>query len=243
MASVLVLHSTETPSSSFESTKAGLIRDHYEPHWLWDPTPGINRMDRMLPDSAVGRALVHHKGDPETNGRSGGVIQAEVMGYAKDIPSYSDEWFSNFAKMVYKTCTDSGIKLYFPCRWLPYPTSYGGNSARLGWNAWATVEGIVGHMHIPGNVHGDPGDLTKLNNAVNRLVNSLMEVIPMPWSLSHLGMAMDAVEEIYLNSKRGAVPKLEERTAWAKDLQTKLDAGQDPAPTLEYIAYALSQEK
>jgi len=68
---------------------------------------------------------------------------------------------------------DTGMKSQSNVTWKAYgngglngsPTSYGtNNGVRLGWGAWAKYEGWLGHQHVPGNVHGDPGniDISKL---------------------------------------------------------------------------------
>ncbi|MEQ1675085.1 MAG: hypothetical protein ABL876_00210 [Chitinophagaceae bacterium] len=165
------------------------------------------------------------------------------MGKAENVPNYSDGWFTSFAEILHKICTDSNIPIEFPCGWVPYPKSYGYRaSQRLSWSEWSLVKGIIGHQHVPGNHHGDPGDVSRLVVAMQQLIESMQEDI-MVWSLAQLGPTMNSVDEIYIGSKRKAIPTLPERDAWRKDLTKRLRAGEDPTATLEYIAYALSEEK
>jgi hypothetical protein len=60
--------------------------------------------------------------------------------------------------------------------------------------------------------------------------------------LHQLGAAMLAVGELYLNH-RSQPPAAAERAAWSKELEARLARGEDPGPTLDYIAWALDQEK
>lgn len=47
-----------------------------------------------------------------------------------------------------------------PRGWIKYPDSYGLNARqRLTFAEWNNSVGILGHQHVPENVHGDPGDL------------------------------------------------------------------------------------
>jgi hypothetical protein len=46
-----------------------------------------------------------------------------------------------------------------PGRWPPYPSSYGSTSTRMTGSQWTGFEGVCGHLHVPENLHGDPGSI------------------------------------------------------------------------------------
>ena len=43
--------------------------------------------------------------------------------------------------------------------WPAYPASYGNNGVRMSSTQFTAFAGVCGHLHAPGNSHGDPGDL------------------------------------------------------------------------------------
>lgn len=56
--------------------------------------------------------------------------------------------------------------------WPAYPGSYGtGAAQRLSGSAWQTYRGVCGHMHVPENSHGDPGNIP---------IGSILEGADMP---------------------------------------------------------------
>ncbi len=52
-----------------------------------------------------------------------------------------------------------GVPLTSGLEWLPYPASYGASRARMSFTQWTNFRGWCGHMHVPENDHGDPGDM------------------------------------------------------------------------------------
>lgn len=93
-----------------------------------------------------------------------------------------------------------------------------------------------GHHTCPGPVR-----IAQIHDQLMPMLTQPSEEDDMP-GLAQLGTVMAAVTEIYL-THRGQPPSPTERAAWARDLETKLRAGTDPVPTLEYLAWALDQEK
>ena len=157
----VVLHSTESDPGSGEAVARYLIRMGYEPHEVFDPSDGFGAI--LLPVSAAGKALLNLPGGVETNNR-GGVYQIEIVGRAVDVPDYDDAWYERLRVRLLDVCAMTGTPYVFPLPFQPYPQSYGDNLVRLNYEDWLTIEGCIGHMHVPENSHGDPGalDVTRL---------------------------------------------------------------------------------
>ncbi|WP_267716749.1 peptidoglycan-binding protein [Streptomyces sp. CoH17] len=127
------------------------------------------------------RALVNLKGGVETNTLNS--FQIELVGTCD--PTHKSTWKSE--GKTYKAGVDyiywpdapdwalkslaelfawahekHGVKLQSTVKWKAYPSSYGTraqNGVRLTNDQWLNYYGILGHQHVPENLHGDPGDL------------------------------------------------------------------------------------
>jgi hypothetical protein len=157
----VVLHTTESNPGTCEAVAAYLVRMGYESHEVFDPSNGD--LIQLLPPSEPGKSLVNLPGGVETN-RRGGVYQIEIVGRAVDVPNYDDAWYERLRVRLLVICNFTGTPYVFPLPFQPYPQSYGKNLVRLNYDDWQTVEGLVGHQHVPENDHGDPGalDITRL---------------------------------------------------------------------------------
>lgn len=121
------------------------------------------------------RALVNQSGGVETNTLN--VCQVELVGtcdpdtrdkwiragHVQDVdfifwPKAPDWALQGVARFLAWMHQQHGVPLAGPKSWPPYPTSYAnGGLQRMGFAAWENFEGVCGHMHVPENVHGDPG--------------------------------------------------------------------------------------
>jgi len=120
------------------------------------------------------RALVNRAGGVETNTLN--VVQVELVGtcdpahrehfgkqlagidyvFWPDAPDWALEGLADFMRW----CGDNlGIPHETVKSWLPFPKSFGQTTARLTAAEWHHVTGWLGHMHVPENEHGDPGDI------------------------------------------------------------------------------------
>lgn len=122
------------------------------------------------------RALVNLAGGVETNTMN--VCQVELVGTCD--PSTHAKWGSaehiywpqapdwvlaELAAFLRWMNAEHGVPLAGPSKWPAYPSSYAsGGGQRMSAAAWNGFKGVCGHMHVPENVHGDPGaiDFTKL---------------------------------------------------------------------------------
>jgi len=117
------------------------------------------------------RALVNLRGGVETNTLN--VCQVELVGtcdpkthakwqkagqahvYWPDAPDWALQGIARFLAWMHE---EHGVPLSGPKSWPAYPTSYAsGGGQRMTAAQWKAFKGVCGHMHVPENVHGDPG--------------------------------------------------------------------------------------
>jgi peptidoglycan hydrolase-like protein with peptidoglycan-binding domain len=154
--SMILLHSTE--GGSYPGYNGGAD----EPHFTIDPRGRTCR--QHVPLSRAARALVAPAGG-HTN--TGGPIQVEIIGtcdprnpYLPSVLDLDDGALGYLAELLQAISVATGIPLTTSVSWAAYPGSYGlATSQRLSWGAWNTYAGVLGHQHVPGNDHGDPGSI------------------------------------------------------------------------------------
>lgn len=167
MTGVVVLHSTE--GSSLDGAVATLKARGVPSHDVVDVRE--REIVQLVSYDRPAKALLNRPGGVETNNR-GGVIQVEIVGFASRstaeaarrpegpiLPEFDDDELAWLGQYLRDVCTRRKIPFVFPCPFRPYPQSYGANGVRLSFERWLRVEGVIGHQHVPENVHGDPGAL------------------------------------------------------------------------------------
>lgn len=121
------------------------------------------------------RALVNSAGGVETNTLN--VVQVELVGtcdpahretwgnlkagvdyiFWPEAPAWALREVAEFIAFMHK---EWGVSLTAPEKWPPYPASYAnGGGQRMTGREWLNFYGVCGHMHVPENVHGDPGSI------------------------------------------------------------------------------------
>lgn len=159
---VLVLHFTQ--GTSIGGAVTAMRQARSECHEVFDPATGASLA--LTPWTAPARSLRHPAGTPDTNNRGwagtsvyGRCYQVEIVGYSERAGDYSDNWYAQLERYLRDRCATLGVPYLFPCPFVGR-AAYGAKAAqRLTWSAWAEVAGIVGHQHVPGNDHWDPGAL------------------------------------------------------------------------------------
>jgi hypothetical protein len=115
------------------------------------------------------RALVNLAGGVETNTLN--VCQVELVGTCDPAAHtawgtaphvywpQAPEWaLAEIARFLAWMHAQHGVPLSGPSKWPAYPASYGtSNGARMSNAAWDAFHGVCGHLHVPENLHGDPG--------------------------------------------------------------------------------------
>ncbi len=151
---LLVLHTRESP-------RVGGTYP-WPPHMSIDLNTGEVHQHVEFHSSAY---AMRHSQPNRRGGRP--TYQVELVGYARDTPHYSDEWYAALADLVSWFHHNLGVPLAFP---KPFAGSdaYGlhGSVRTTSQGAWDALTGIVGHQHAYDNSHWDPGklDVTRLRH-------------------------------------------------------------------------------
>lgn len=117
------------------------------------------------------RALVNASGGVETNTLNS--FQVELVGTcdpttharwgsAEHIywPEAPDWALAGVARLLKWLNANHGVPLRSSVTWKAYPASYGtSNGVRLSGSEWTGYYGVLGHQHVPENLHGDPGNI------------------------------------------------------------------------------------
>lgn len=163
---VVVLHTTEGP------TLPGYGGGSSAPNLTAVPDFAAKKLKwyQHFDIETSSRALVNLRGGVETNTMN--VCQVELVGtcdpkthakwkaadrahlYWPDAPDWALQGVARFLAWMHE---EHGVPLSGPKSWPAYPTSYGSGGQRLTGARWTDFKGVCGHMHVPENVHGDPG--------------------------------------------------------------------------------------
>lgn len=156
----VVLHTTETLSWPSYSTG-------YYPTFTYHRGAKA-RWRQHLPVNRSARALEHPAGGPATN--TANCAQVELVGTCDRSyknryggiywPEAPDDALEDVARFLAWMKTEWGVRLVAPPKWPAYPQSYGnGAGQRMSPQQWHDFYGVCGHMHVPTNHHGDPGNI------------------------------------------------------------------------------------
>lgn len=158
MINKVLLHTTETAS--------------WPGYGSFYPTltfnPWLARGSRWRQHYPVGDAAttLENSGSFQTNRAN--VLQIEIVAYADlsvakkyghavtDIPADALKELGEFIAWMH---AEWEVPFTLYPQWKPYPSSYGANGIRMSASLFEKFQGICGHMHAPGNDHGDPGAL------------------------------------------------------------------------------------
>ncbi|MDO5534103.1 MAG: peptidoglycan-binding domain-containing protein [Propionibacteriaceae bacterium] len=162
---VIVEHSTETVG--YPGYRGGADAPHFTIN-LW-----TGHVRQHIPLNWGARALALSSGGiTDRTVNVTGVIQIEVIGAVTpgypsryghyDLPGRypSDRaaqgYLARLWRAIHEACPTIPLQLSSYARWVPYPASYGARARqRLTSGQFRDARGIVGHMHVPGNDHGD----------------------------------------------------------------------------------------
>lgn len=151
----LVLHTTEG-GASCETVADVLRRKNAWVHLIHDPIH--KHTVQCLPFNIAGRGLAHTQA-PETNRAN--CIQIEIVGFSYSSTAkqygYGPKWaVENWGEEQYRNLAHLAARIK---RNFNYPLTLRGfqRPTRFVGNQFVEFRGICGHMHVPGNDHGDPG--------------------------------------------------------------------------------------
>lgn len=154
---IICLHSTE--GNSWPGYDGGQTA----PHFTIDVRSGERRQHISM--GLAARALQNLSGGVETN--RAGVIQIEIIGTCETghsgwlyVPSMNVDQIANLHRLCMDISEAKNIAWQSSVSFKQYPASYGSsNGVRLSNSSWNNYRGILGHQHVPENVHGDPGNI------------------------------------------------------------------------------------
>jgi hypothetical protein len=113
-----------------------------------------------IPLDRAARALRHPAGTVDTNRMGTYCAQVEVVGFAAKAPGLPASYLAALADFARNLESVTGTPRRCGVTFKAYPDSYGAsNGVRLSEAAWRAYSGHLGHQHVPGNLHGDPGAL------------------------------------------------------------------------------------
>lgn len=170
----------------------------YEPHLTVKPAAGKGvAVYQHIPFDRAAYAL-RHTGAAPTNGAH--AIQMELVGTcdAGSVvrkgggyfwPEADDAVLEDLYRKVIKPISDAFQIPLRAATFLPYPQSGGNTSVRMSDNQWLAFSGWLGHQHVPGNDHGDPGAFPW--DRLVAIANRINEEDDMP-SLDEIGKLIDA---------------------------------------------------
>lgn len=156
--SKLVLHSTETsakwgcPGYSGGASAPTLTID-----------PWNKRSWQHFPATVSARALLNPSSTAVSENRDN-VAQIEIIGYSDErygkqygsnLRELPDDGYDYLARTIAWFVTEHEVPLRRPALWPAYPASYGNSPARMSGAQYDTFEGVLGHLHVSGNSHGD----------------------------------------------------------------------------------------
>lgn len=159
----LVLHSTETSGSAGCPGYAG---------GTMAPTVTVDPWSRRAWQHFVANGSAKALADPGSTAvreNRDDVAQIEIIGYCdpalsarygyaiSDIPDSGLEYLANVLRFYHD---EWGLPLVTTLPWKPYAElASGRTSVRLSGPAYDAYTGVLGHQHVSGNAHLDPGDL------------------------------------------------------------------------------------
>lgn len=143
----LTWHTTESQRESVDAMFRVLRDKRAAPHVVigWRAGHRFPVAIQMIPFNRAGRALAHPSG-PETNRAN--TIQVEICGRAAE----SNDWDVNWYKALSNLANLIEHRVPIPTK---RPRRFPGE--RYTGAGYVRAEGHVGHCHVPGNDHWDPG--------------------------------------------------------------------------------------
>lgn len=157
----IVLHSTET---SAKWGCPGYAGGGNAPTFTINPWPGYRKIWQHFDTNESARALLNPSSTPVSENRDG-VCQIEIIGYSDartaktygyDLRTLTDDDYAYIGRLVGWIAREWDVPLVTPDLWPPYPASYGNSEARMTSREYDAFTGVLGHLHVSGNSHGDP---------------------------------------------------------------------------------------
>ena len=144
-----ILHTTESDPGSGDAVNGYFLRNlNILPHVLVDPL--TRQVWHYAEPGETTKALFNAPGGVETNRRTGGVYQVEIVGRAAEVGDYSDEWYQNLKSTLEDL--SRGADLVY---------AFHEDPTRFSFAEWSGPLAPIWYRHsnVPENTHWDPGTL------------------------------------------------------------------------------------
>ena len=145
----ILLHTTEGTTNGYEAYPAS---NKYPAHFIVDLKKKAGYQNFAIDQPAL--AIKDYD--------LAGPVQIEIVGFSDsssagydanyDVGNFADEDWDYLVKLLRAISEQTGIPLTSSVLWGPH-------TARMSANEFTEYEGVLGHMHAPGNDHKDPGDI------------------------------------------------------------------------------------
>lgn len=143
----IVYHTTE--GSSVDGAVSALRAANAASHFVINPHGKRTELVQLIPLHLAARSLAHPSG-PETNRAN--AIQIEIVGFSAEAHDWSDRTYENLRGLTRWIHRAFGVPLRCDV------TFKASGARRLSGSDFFEYEGLIGHQHVPGNDHTDPGD-------------------------------------------------------------------------------------
>jgi hypothetical protein len=161
-----VWHTTESSLESVDVINRVLHDKGAEAHWVIGKRDGRWVAIQQVPLNQAARTLRHVFG-PETNRAN--CIQVEICGRAAESGTWGDDVYQALANLVRLTNEERAESRQAKVPW-ELARSFK-DDRRYGPEAFVQERGHLGHKHVPGNDHSDPGDGFKGERLIDLLHN------------------------------------------------------------------------
>jgi N-acetylmuramoyl-L-alanine amidase len=160
----LVWHTTESGQESVDAMVRVLHQKRAAPHFVYGYRQGYKFpvVVQMVPLNRAARALMHPSGPPTNAARAS---QVEICGRAAESDDWDDDYYKGLANLAGLIRQRTHFRNVVPRDFTVPASRYTG----LG---FVLARGHVGHCHVPGNDHWDPGRFRA------HYVRRLMEHLP-----------------------------------------------------------------
>lgn len=144
----LGLHTVESPRRFVDQAVGILDAKRAAPQLIYGytATSRFPTAVQTMPLNQAGRAF-EHIFTPETNRAN--VVQIEICGFAAHAHRWSENYLAGLANLCAMVHHRFPFELTAP---LPF-----GKGLKFTPDGFVSAKGIVGHQHVPGNNHTDPG--------------------------------------------------------------------------------------
>jgi N-acetyl-anhydromuramyl-L-alanine amidase AmpD len=150
----LVWHTTQ--GSGAEGAFSTVRAERSAPHFI------IDHSGRVIQTVALNRAAcaLEHNSGPETN--LAHAIQVECVGHEAQSGRWSNGYYTHLADLFVLINHRLNLRI-------PNVSRHSFHGPRLGGREFVRAQGHLGHLHVPGNNHTDPGKEFRVHHLIGEI--------------------------------------------------------------------------